>query len=235
MKNVNLPLRVILATVFLTTACLVDLSPALPTPTPDLASTAKAATLTAAPSLTATLTPILATETPTITLTPFPSITPLPTSTPTVTLTPIGYFETSTPTLTALPSAVPANATETPDPDEGYSSPPGSEYACALVSKNIANGTPLVPGAMYKMSWTLVNVGVKKWDDGVIATFMQGSKMNSPRLEPLREDVKPGRETALVTTFFAPKAPGHYRAVWGLRVIKTERIFCMFTINVTVP
>jgi hypothetical protein len=51
----------------------------------------------------------------------------------------------------------------------------------------------------------------------------------------LRQDVKPGRETALVTTFYAPKAPGHYRAVWGLRVIKTERIFCMFTINVTVP
>lgn len=233
-KN-NLPLRVFLATIFLTTACLVDLAPTPAAPTPDLASTAKVETLTAAPSLTPTWTPILPTETATITLTPFPSITPLPSATPTMTETPFGYFETATPLPTLPPSAVPLPTSETPDPDEGFSAPLGSEYACALISKTPADWTQLVPGEVFKVTWKLVNVGSKKWDDGVKAVFIEGARMNAPREELLRRDVKRGEEALIVTTINAPKAAGQYRAVWGLRVTKTDRIFCMFTVKVTIP
>jgi hypothetical protein len=234
MNRAKAPFLIALATILAASACLVTLPASAPvavTPTPDLALTGKAQTLTAMPSTTFTATPILTTDTPKITLTPFPSITPLPSATPTFTETPFGYFETPTP----VPPSVTAQATvETPDPDEGYSSERGSDYACKLVGKSPLDWTVVPAHSMYKVSWTLINVGRKTWDNNVAIVWVLGTKLGSEKKFSLIKDVKPGKDIKPTITIFTPQAVGHHRSVWGLRSLKTGRLFCTFTIKMTI-
>jgi hypothetical protein len=192
--------------------------------------TGKAQTLTALPSATFTATPILATDTATITLTPFPSITPLPTATFTPTETPFGYFETATSlplTSTALPTV------EKPDPAEGASNERG-DYTCKLVTKSPPNWTIIPRRSLYKVSWTLINTGPKKWDNNVVITWFDGNRLGVERQYNFIKDVKVGQDTRVVITILTPAQPGNYRSVWGLRSVKTNLIFCTFTIKITV-
>jgi hypothetical protein len=234
MNRANAPFLIALATILAASACLVTLpapAPVAVTPAPDLALTGKAQTLTAAPTATFTATQILATDTPKITLTPFPSITPLPSATPTFTETPFGYFETFTP----VPPSVTVQATvETPDPVEGFSNERGSDYACKLVGKFPPDWTVLPARSMSKASWTLVNIGRKTWDDMVAVEFIEGSRIGTEKKYALVKDVKPGLDIKPTITIFTPKESGHYRSVWGLRSIKTGRLFCTFTIKIIV-
>lgn len=234
MNKINLPLRIALTTVWLTTACLsgLPMATSVPAPassTPNLALTSRVQTLTAAPTLTLINTPILATETATMTLTPFPSITPLPTETATATKTPFGYRPTATP---GDPSIL--DLTKTPDPNEGFTAPEGSDYRCLLVSKSLDDWVVVPPDSMYKISWDLLNIGKKVWDNGVKLVFVDGERMNAEKTVDLRKDVKFGQDINVVNTLYTPKAPGQYRGVWGLMVMKNKNLFCTFTVKITI-
>jgi hypothetical protein len=234
MNKSKTPVLIALATVLAASACLTTLSAPASIPatlTPDLVMIGKAQTLTAAPTATFTLTPIRATDTPTITLTPFPSITPLPTATNTPTETPFGYVETATP----LPPTVTAVATVgTPDPAEGASSGYGMDYACKLASKSPLDWTVLPARSMWKVSWTLINTGRKTWDSGVKIVWIEGARIGVEREYSLVKDVKSYQDITPVITILTPKEPERYRSVWGLRQTKTGRLFCTFTVKIVV-
>jgi hypothetical protein len=230
MNRANAPLLIALTTVLAASACMVTL-PAPPMPatlTPNLAMTGKAQTLMAAPTATFTVTPILATDAPTITLTPFPSITPLPTATSTPTETPFGYFETPTPT-----SAILLPTSETPDPAEGYSNE-GGDYTCRLAGKSLPDWTVLPARYMYKVSWTLINTGPKIWDSSVVIVWLDGNKLGMQKQYKFIKDVKAGQDAKAVVTIFTPGEAGHYRSVWALRSVKTHLVFCTFTLKIVI-
>jgi hypothetical protein len=54
------------------------------------------------------------------------------------------------------------------------------------------------------------------------------------RSATLVRDVKPGETVTPIINIYPPKTPGHYRAVWALRLVKTGHVFCTFTYKITV-
>jgi hypothetical protein len=223
-----------IAAVLVASACLVTLpAPAsLPaTQAPDLGLTGMAQTLTAAPTFTQAVTPVLDTATPTLTLTPFPSITPLPTATATFTETPFGFVPS--PTLGLPP---PGGEVETPDPAEGATNDWGSDYRCTLISKEPSDWMTLAGKTMYRASWILLNSGKKGWQaDGVILTYLEGPKLATEKTISLHKDVDPGDQIKAAVNIVAPKEPGKYRSVWAMQLKRSGQIFCTFTIKITVP
>ncbi|MCX6079467.1 MAG: NBR1-Ig-like domain-containing protein [Chloroflexi bacterium] len=233
MNRKKTPLLLAIAVVLVASACLVT----LPVPVSVSASPSPAAVQTKAnkPAVSTavfTATKLIPTLTPSITMTPFPSITPLPTATATATETPFGFF----PSPTAAP---PTNAlvptVEGVDPDEGFTTEWGSESRCSLIDKSPANWTQVPASGKYKVSWTLLNSGTKTWQaNEMILTYIDGARLTTEKKASLIRDVRVGQTITPVINIYPPRAPGNYRAVWGLRTIKTGRIFCMFTIKVTV-
>lgn len=88
---------------------------------------------------------------------------------------------------------------------------------------------------MYKVSWTLINIGKKTWDSGVKVVFVEGAKLSAEKVFSLKQDVKPKKSITTLVNILTPPQKGNYRGVWGLRLVKTNRLFCMFTVKVTVP
>lgn len=228
-------MTIALVTLLAASACVLTLPAAVTTPvvpTPNMVMTGKIQTLTAAPTPTFTVTPILPTETPSITLTPFPSITPLPTATATVTETPFGYVE---PATAVPPTPTWAEGVETPDPAEGATDDYGSDYRCTLTGKSPADWTTLPAGSMYKVKWTLLNSGKRSWQsDGIVLMYIDGTKLGPEKALTLIRDVKVNQSITPVVNIITPKAPGHYRTVWALRLIKSNHVFCSFTIKITI-
>jgi hypothetical protein len=172
------------------------------------------------------------TQTPASTMTAFPSITPLPPPTETPTLTPFGFV----PSATLTPPTPIFAAGETPDPAEGATDDWGSPTRCSLLSKSPPDWTTVPPMAQYKVSWTLLNSGVKTWQaNQMVLTFIDGTKLSQEKSFQLKSDVKVGRTITPVINIYPPKASGHYRSVWALRLLKNNHLFCTFTLKITVP
>jgi hypothetical protein len=154
----------------------------------------------------------------------------LPTATSTPTETPFGYFETHTP---IPPTATVHAVGETPDPAEGASNEFG-DYTCKLISKSPQNWAVIPTRTMWKVSWTLLNTGPKIWDDNVAIVWVEGTRLGVEKRYHFVKDVKAGEDVRAVITILTPKETGNYRSVWGLRSVKTNLLFCTFTIKITV-
>jgi hypothetical protein len=96
------------------------------------------------------------------------------------------------------------------------------------------NWVVLPARALYKVSWTLINVGKKTWDSGVEIVWIDGNKIGVERQYSFVKDVKVGQSSSPVITILTPRQPGRYRSVWGLRVLKTGHLFCTFTVKIVV-
>lgn len=236
MNKANVTLLIAMA--MLLAACFA--TPPVTAPAPSLSSINMTATslaqfLTSAPRITAAATQRRApTETvESMTTTPFPSITPLPTATSTFTVTPFGFKASATP---QPPTETPSVVDVTPDPAEGATGDWGSDYRCTLIDKSPANWTVVPSGGKYKVSWTLQNTGRKRWQtDAMELAFIDGVNISKDeRVTTLVRDVKVGESITPVINIYPPTAPGNYRAVWGLRLTKGGRVFCTFTVKVTV-
>lgn len=238
MNKAKVPLLIATAVLLVASACLTTLPGTATVPSMssvNLTASSLAQILTSAPRATLIATLPSPSETAPIfsTTTSFPSITPLPTATATFTNTPFGFVASKTPeppTSTGIPLV------ETPDPAEGATDDWGSEYRCSLISKSIPNWTVVPANSKYKVSWTLLNSGKKRWQtDAVILTFLDGSDLSKgERSVFLVRDVKPGETISPVINIYPPKVPGNYRSVWGLRQVKGGHVFCTFTYKITV-
>jgi len=232
MKRVRAPLLIALVMILAASACLVGL------PAPSSLPTSPAGEVTEAKeinpnAITAafTVTRENPTQTPSVTMTAFPSITPLPTATATFTETPYGFKASETPTIFVIPTK------ESIDIDEGATDDWGSPTRCSLITKSPMDWAVVHPGTQYKASWTLYNSGIKTWQaNQMVLVYVDGAKLTaaSQKKTSLNSDVRVGRTITPIITITAPKLPGHYRAVWGLRLLKDNRIFCTFTIKVFV-
>ena len=165
-------------------------------------------------------------------MTPFPSITPLPTATGTATETPFGFVPSSTP---APPTVALTATVEGTDTAEGYTDDWGSNTRCTIISKSPTDWTVVPARGKYKVSWTLLNTGVRTWQaNEMVLTFVGGAKLTPDKRASLNSDVKVGDTITPVINIYPPASPGRYRAVWGLRLLKTGRFFCTFTVKITI-
>lgn len=215
-------LCLIITGVLIISACGPELSAPPQAPasaTPDLAQTALANTLTAAPTATYTSPP--PTPVPTITRTPYPTITPIPSLTPIPSFTPLGQEST----------AGPGDGSSGPT-----STPPSGEFSCQLVSKSPDNWDVFKPRYTFDAVWKLKNTGTKMWKAGQIAfVFVSGAKLNSgPKSYPLVSDVNPGETGSFTVDMIAPKEEGRYYATWGLLFTRLNNLYCSVAIRITV-
>ena len=241
MKKAKVPLLIAMAVLLAASACLTtlpgkDTAPSMSSI--NLTASSLAKILTSAPRITIIVTLPNPSETAVIlpTTTPFPSITPLPTATATFTNTPFGFVASKTP-VPPTASAVPGvPVVETPDPAEGATDDWGSEYRCSLISKSPPNWTVVPASGKYKVSWTLLNSGTKRWQtDAMILTFWDGNNLSKgERTTTLVRDVKVGEKITPVINIYPPTTPGEYRSVWALRLVRGGHVFCTFTYKITV-
>jgi hypothetical protein len=111
----------------------------------------------------------------------------------------------------------------------------GSDYRCTLISKTPANWTVVPAQQKYKVSWTLLNSGKKKWQvDQMTLTFVEGARLEKESPYLLVRDVKVNQTITPVVNIYPPKTPGTYKSVWGLRTNKDSHLFCTFTVQITV-
>lgn len=232
MNRIKFIISIMTAVVLLVTAC--QASPSVSTAVFVQSDDLTAGTPTVAlpePSITFPPTNPLPTLTPSITTTAFPSITPLPTATDTFTPTPIGFIASDTP---EPPTQVIIPTTEVPDLAEGATDDWGSATRCSLISKNPENWTLLKPKSQIKVSWTLMNTGIKTWQSQqMFVTYLDGARLSKTENISLVRDVRVRQTISPALIIVAPKLPGHYRSVWGIR-LTSGRIFCTFTIKITV-
>jgi hypothetical protein len=195
------------------------------TPTPDALMTALVQTLTAiyAPTdiPTSTSTAIPPTQPPTETPIPFPTITPVPSFTPQPSFTPFG---------TPPPGVI---MTVTPSEDGTII----DGFGCKLIKKTPGNWTVFKSRQSFDASWTVKNIGTKKWMyGGVVVVYVEGAKFHESKDKffNIPGDVSPNAEAVLMADFIAPKAKGNHVATWGLMETKQKLLFCTFTIMLTV-
>jgi hypothetical protein len=232
MNRPKIPFWAAILSLLAATSCVVTLPAPGVVPTPAAPATGMVVpTQAVAPTIAslATNTPLptpTATETPTLfpTITPFPTETPIPSETPTSSIT-------NTPD-TGVTSA---DLTQTASEPEVSGNPIGSEYACMFIDKSPDNWTVMKPRKDFDAVWQLRNAGTKSWQiGGVKLVFIEGTRMNGARVIDLASDIKPNKNGKVAVDLQAPKEEGKYVSVWGLRNMRTNQLFCIFSIKIVV-
>ena len=126
---------------------------------------------------------------------------------------------------------------ELPDPDEGWTDDWGSPTRCTLLDKTPPNWSSVPSHSEIRVTWTLLNSGTKKWDANEVAVvYVRETKLTPPgaKKKLFTHDIKVGETVTVGVNIYTPDTFGHYKSVWGLREIRTGRVFCTFTIKIYV-
>ena len=133
----------------------------------------------------------------------------------------------ATPTITLLPSATPTiwssptfmASTPTSQSVSSYSSSYSTAYGCynaAYVSDvTIADGTVLAPGEEFVKIWKFQNTGSCDWSEDFWITFSSDEDMNGDDTE-IGEDVTAGDTASISVSMVAPDDEGTYTGYWKL-------------------
>ena len=182
--------------------------PASPAPTAVKLAETQTLTVSPVPSPTSKATDALF-----ATITSFPSITPIP----------------PTSIYTAIPTTYVLTLTQ-------IAGPPGP-LRCHLLSSDPAPGTIMKPLNQFAGIWHIFNSGTQAWTTDDIAFFFLGGTAFHPstyREKFIPYPVNPGDQLNLRVPMKAPREPGLYSAIWGLRSKVEMRIFCSVTMFIVV-
>ena len=144
------------------------------------------------------------------TITAVPSLSPVPLLSYTPTLKPLG-----TPTL---------------------SGPPGP-FQCRVLSTFPEFGTILRPQKEFAAIWKIVNVGNTAWQvDDVAFYFLNGTPFQGQKYQDkyIPYIINVGDQLNLRVPMKAPKEPGNYTALWGLKTKSKLIFFCHVSIFIVV-
>jgi hypothetical protein len=166
---------------------------------PEALYTQAAQTVSAQFTLTAAaVSPVVPTAVP-------PSATLLPTVIPTATPTaPLPPTFTSVP-----PTATPLPPTPTPTPIP-------CNRAKYIDDVTIEDGTVFPPNAEFRKTWRLKNTGNCTWRRDYLLVFVDGERMDGPKVSQLDENVDPGETVDISVELVAPQHAGRYRGYWML-------------------
>lgn len=84
-------------------------------------------------------------------------------------------------------------------------------WAQFIADVTIPDGTNFAPGAAFKKTWRLKNIGTCVWNAADVSLiFDSGEKMGAPASSALSTTVNPGQTVDITVDMVAPGAAGHY-------------------------
>ncbi|RJP48914.1 MAG: hypothetical protein C4583_13415 [Anaerolineaceae bacterium] len=92
----------------------------------------------------------------------------------------------------------------------------GCDKAQFIADVTVPDGTVFAPGAAFKKTWRLKNIGTCTWTTGYSLVFFSGEKMGGPTSAPFLTSVAPGQTVDLTVNLTAPTASGTFRGNWKL-------------------
>jgi hypothetical protein len=84
-------------------------------------------------------------------------------------------------------------------------------WAQFIADVTVPDGTTFAPGAAFKKTWRLKNIGTCAWNSNDVSLiFDSGEKMGAPASLALPTTVNPGQTVDITLDMTAPSAAGHY-------------------------
>jgi hypothetical protein len=84
-------------------------------------------------------------------------------------------------------------------------------WAQFIADVTVPDGTTFAPGATFKKTWRLKNIGTCAWTTSDVSlVFDSGEKMGAPASVALPTTVNPGQTVDITVDMTAPSAAGHY-------------------------
>ncbi len=139
-----------------------------------------------------------------------------PTFTPLATLPPLDVPPTSAvPTLTAPPDALtPTAAFTLSAPPSGSTGSAADKYK--YVSQSLPDGTQVLPGTKFSISWVVTNAGDTTWTTSYVLRFFSGPTPGATTDYNFTKQVAPGQSATLTAKIVAPQDLGDYNSWWKL-------------------
>lgn len=198
MLRINRIFSLIVLAALVLSACNLPGNNATPTPGPEAIFTVAAQTVQAQLTQSAAL----ATSTPAVVF-------------PTATVTPAAPLATTT-----LPPV--GGSTNTPLPPAA-SPTPRCDAAAFVTDVTVPDGTEFLPGATFRKTWRIRNIGTCTWSTAYSIVFDGGNAMNAAAAYALPGTVAPGATADISVDFTAPNATGDYTSNWKLRNAAGEK------------
>ena len=114
--------------------------------------------------------------------------------------------------LSLVPAAV------TPSPASASSASQAcSDWAQFVADVTVPDGTKFSPGATFKKTWRLKNIGTCTWTTSYSLVFDTGTQMTSTSSVAFTTSVPPGGTIDVSVDMTAPSAAGHYIGYWKFK------------------
>jgi hypothetical protein len=81
----------------------------------------------------------------------------------------------------------------------------------------VPDGAKYEPGATFKKTWRLKNIGTCTWTTSYSLVFDSGAQMGAPASIKFPSEVKPGQTIDINVDMTAPTAAGHYIGYWKFK------------------
>ena len=86
-----------------------------------------------------------------------------------------------------------------------------------ITDVTVPDGTTYTPGATFRKTWQLKNIGTCTWSTSYALVFDHGEMMGAPSAVNFPASVAPGQTVNLSLDMTAPSTVGHYFGNWKLR------------------
>ncbi len=91
------------------------------------------------------------------------------------------------------------------------------DWAQFIADVTVPDGTTYTPGATFRKTWRLRNIGTCTWSTSYALVFDTGERMGAPSAVNFPSSVAPGQTVDLSLDMTAPNSAGHYFGYWKLR------------------
>jgi len=91
------------------------------------------------------------------------------------------------------------------------------DWAQFIADVTVPDGTTYAPGATFRKTWRLKNIGTCTWTTSYALVFESGAQMGAASAVNFPTNVAPGQTVDLSLDLTAPSNAGHYFGYWKLR------------------
>jgi hypothetical protein len=119
--------------------------------------------------------------------------------------------------LSSTPTPSPTPTVEATLPPITTEPPPACDKAEFIANITIPTGTVVQPGAVFKKTWRVQNVGSCDWTTAYQFVFVSGEQMSAPSTVQFPASVAVGQTVDISLDMTAPSTPGSYQGYWMFR------------------
>ncbi len=144
---------------------------------------------------------------------PAPATPAPPTDTPTIASQAPTLAATNPLTSTIAVSATLPAATATTAPVA--TGAPSGDKAQFVIDLSIPDGTVIAPGASFKKTWKVKNIGTTTWTTAYTLVHVSKDPLTGPSSVSMPEEVAPGDSVDISVELTAPEETGKYTSYWN--------------------